>query len=149
VNIYDKKTGAKIDSIDQSVITYGQEFQDFQKARSFITGENKHRKVVDNDYGDFIIADFNFDGKDDMALVNDLGGNGGRFYSYYIQQKDNKYLLDPFLTDSMIYFPKKIIKPQKELITYVHAGACGLGKHRYKLTTKWTILSHQTINICK
>lgn len=151
VIIYDKKTNKKIDSFSQPMISDGSDFQDFKNARSLVTGTNKSKDAVDNDYGDMVVADLNFDLMDDIALVNDLGGNGGRFYSYYIQ-RNNKFVLNQFLTDSMVYFPSKIISKKRQLITYVHAGVCGLGEHKYgidKKTNDWKEVSHRIIDICK
>ena len=119
---------------------------------SYSTKFNIEKKIVDNNYGDIIVADFNFDNKDDIALVNDMGGNGGVFYSYYIQNKDRKFIKDVYLTDSMTYFPSKINKNSKTLITYVHAGVCGLGEHIYRLDINkncWKDESHKIIDICK
>lgn len=150
VVVWDKKTKLSIDSLKQSVgMMY--DLQNFKNVRSLITGKNRNKEPIDNDYGDLIIADLNFDAMDDIALVNDLGGNGGRFYSYYIQQKDHKFILDKFLTDSMVYFPSKLLTPRKQLITYVHAGVCGLGEHVYTyktISSEWKETQHRLINIC-
>jgi hypothetical protein len=148
--IYDKKMNL-LDSVVQPTYLFFSDFVNFDESRSYITGVNKNKAVCDNYYGDFVVADFNFDLKNDFAIINDIGGNGGTFYSYYIQQGDHKFVLDKFLTDSMTYFPTKFIKKDKILVTYAHAGVCWLGEHKYKLdkTNKWAELSYKEIDVCK
>jgi len=152
VFILDKKTQKDVDSIlITSRLMYENVFKNCDNFRSFITGKNKNKEAPDNDFGEFIIADLNFDSKDDIAIINDSGGNGGVFYNFYIQGENNTFTLDKYLTDSMVYFPSEMIKKKKMLITYVHAGVCGLGeqKYIYNSTNTWRMISHKIINICK
>jgi hypothetical protein len=153
VIVLDKKTHLKIDSLVLTSIYYfGDVFQDCNNVRSYITGKNETQRSMDNDYGEFIIVDINFDSKEDLAIINDSGGNGGTFYSYYIQDSDKKFHLDKFLTDSMVYFPSKINKKNKTIVTYVHAGVGGLGEHIYAyndMTKVWKEISHKYIDVTK
>jgi hypothetical protein len=96
------------------------EFTNCSAVRSYLTGKNKNTDAADNDYGDFIVVDFNFDGREDFAIKDDMGGNGGPNYEYYIQGRSGKFQLDSFLTTKMGYFPE-IDARRKRLITYVHA----------------------------
>ena len=149
VVVYDKKM-TKIDSVRQPVGVFFASMVDFTHARSYETGINENQKAVDNYYGDFVVADFNFDGKSDFAIINDMGGNGGPFYSFYLQERDQKYVSNAFLQDSVTYFPTKINRRKKMLTTYVHAGVCGLGEHQYQFNqNKWSEVSHKLIDICK
>ena len=78
--------------------------------------------------------------------------NGGPFYSYYIQQDDNTFKEDKFLSDSMTFFPNKFNLKNKTLTTYVHGGACLMVEHIYKLdktTNTWTEISHIEIDTCE
>ncbi|HCS19863.1 MAG TPA: hypothetical protein DIW47_04770 [Bacteroidetes bacterium] len=147
--VYDKKMNL-LDSIIQPVYVLYSNWIDFEKSRSFITGVNKNKIAPDNYYGDFVVADFNFDKRNDFAIINDMGGNGGTFYSYYIQGADKQFALDSFLTDSMTYFPAEFNSKNKTLVTYTHAGACWLGEHIYQIGTvnKWSELSHRQIDVC-
>lgn len=116
---------------------------------SYSTKYNSNRPFRDNYFGDIVIADLNFDSKDDIALMREYGGNGGPLYSYFIQTRDNKFVLDEFLTDSVIYFPSNIDKSKHRLITYVHAGACCVGEHIYhfdKTTNEWNQISNRMLN---
>jgi hypothetical protein len=115
---------------------------------SYTTKFKADRAISDNFFGDIVVADLNFDGNDDIAVVNNGGGNGGPLYNFYIQTNDKRFVLDNFLTDSVMYFPTKIIKAKKRLITYVHAGACCVGENIYqynKTKNTWTQTNHKII----
>ena len=103
--------------------------------RSYITNKNVNVEVVDNDYGDLIVADFNFDGCDDFAIKREEGGNGGPLYNFYIQD-ENGFHLDDFLSNSVIFFPTYFDKNKKTLTTLVHANAYQLRETIYKLRKK-------------
>jgi len=79
-----------------------------------------------------IIVDFNFDGKDDIAIINDSGGNGGPLYNFYIQNQKGLFSLNKFLTEQMSFFPAYINKKEKTLTTFVHAGVNRIAKTIYK-----------------
>ena len=117
--------------------------------RSYTTGKNKNAFVGDNDYGDMIVADFNFDNREDFAIKRGEGGNGGPNYDYYIQTSDTTFKLDKFLSDKMIYFPSHFDKNKKTLTTLVHASAVGMGETTFKLdtsTNKWGNVGHRLIS---
>ena len=80
-------------------------FVSCSNVRSYTTGINKNAEVVDNDFGDLIVADFNFDNKEDFAIKREEGGNGGPLYNYYIQISPITFKLDKFLCETMIFFP--------------------------------------------
>jgi hypothetical protein len=147
VFVKDKKTRECIDTLSISSLFYlSDTFANCDSVMSFTTGFNSKRKVVDNYFGDLVVADLNFDKKDDIAIMNDYGGNGGPFYSYFIQGNFKKFSLDKFLTDSMTYFPYGIDKQKRRLTTYVHAGVCCTGEDVYqfdKLTGKWKHIIHK------
>ena len=82
--------------------------------RSYITGLNKNAKALKNDYGDFIVADFNFDGKEDFALkYNANYKSSGPLYAFYIQQADGSFKNNQFLTGKVGTFPAIIDSKQK------------------------------------
>lgn len=152
VHIQDKQSKANLDELSITSRFYLDDtFKNLENVRSYSTKTNADKQAGDNYYGDIIIADLNFDNKDDVIVINDAGGNGGTFYSYYLQNNNRKFILNSYLTDSMTYFPRKINSRNKTLTTYVHAGTCGLGEHIYKynLLNKYTELSHKIIDVCK
>jgi hypothetical protein len=127
-------------------------FIDCNRARSYQTMKNDTVLAMDNDYGDLIVADFNFDNKDDLALKRESGGNGGPIYYFYTQGANGNFLLDDFLSHEMKYFPTEINAKNKTLVTFVHAGSCWLAKHVYSYhykTFKWHEKSHRLINVCE
>ncbi|MDJ1500042.1 XAC2610-related protein [Xanthocytophaga agilis] len=147
-----KITKKLVDSISiLSHFYFSDTFMDCKNVLSYSTRQNIEKDIVDNYYGDIVIADLNFDNKEDIAVINDSGGNGGTFYSYFIQTPNQKFIPERFLTDSMIYFPTKIDYKTKTLVTYVHASVCEMGENIYQLdknTGKWDNKAHKLINVC-
>ena len=111
-------------------------FTDPNFVRSYSTGKNRKVEVSDYDFGDLVISDLNFDGRDDFAIKNDSGGNEGPFYNFYIQNKNGSFFIDKFLTDSVGSFPKHIIKETKTITTLIHANAHEECKTSYQFNTK-------------
>ncbi|WP_345237366.1 FG-GAP repeat protein [Hymenobacter saemangeumensis] len=125
-------------------------FRQCRAVRSYLTGKNQDAPVVDNDYGDLIVADFNFDGREDVAVKNDSGGNGGPQYSYYLQTSSGKFILNKFLTNEMQFFPCSINKTRRTLTTQVHAGVNGLGETVFRLdgaTQQWRVVSRRVLPV--
>ncbi|MBO9683018.1 MAG: hypothetical protein J7502_10185 [Flavisolibacter sp.] len=153
VVIKDKSSKTVIDSFSiKSSFIYSFMFLSCDSMTSYTTKFKADREIVDNYYGDVVVADFNFDGYDDIAVVNDGGGNGGPLYSFYLQSNDRKFIKDNFLTDLVSFFPSKFNSKDKTLATYVHAGVCGLGENIYKLDKNkniWTKKRHRIINVCE
>ncbi len=119
-------------------------YTDCNAYRSYITLKNLNIEPMDNDFGDIIIADFNFDNKEDVALKKDSGGNGGPDYNYYLQDSTGKFKLNKYLTNNMGYFPIYINRKSKTLTTLVHANVKEQCKSTYKLdssTNKWKKIS--------
>ena len=108
--------------------------------RSYITGKNRSASVVDNDYGDLVVADFNFDGRTDFAAKIDVGGNGGPLYCFYLQKPSGQFEANTFLTEEMTFFPKRFNARRHTLTTLVHASAFALCESTYQVnaqTGKW------------
>lgn len=146
IAVYNKKMKL-VDSIIQPVNVYFAGFIDFSSARSYATGIN-NGEIRDNYAGDFVVADFNFDNRNDFAIINDMGGNGGTFYSYYLQQEKSKYVEDRFLSDSVTYFPE-INKNKQTLTTYVHAWSCGESEDIFRQDGRsWKRTGHRIIDYC-
>jgi len=115
-------------------------FTNCESVRSFTTKINLDSLAVDNDYGDLIIADFNFDGIEDLAIKNNSGGNGGPTYDFYTQNARKKFVINKFLTQKVRKFPAVINKSDYTLITNVHANAyqyCSTIYKLNKISNKW------------
>jgi hypothetical protein len=153
VFIIKKNTRKLVDSVSVTslFITYNS-FQDCNNVRSYITRKNSKQIIVDGNYGQLVIADLNFDSKEDIALINDSGGSSGPHYSFFIQDQGNTFHLDKFLTDSVDFFPQEINLANKTLITRVAAGAKWLSEREFHLNTsinKWKKVGHNLIDITK
>lgn len=136
VIVYNKISNKKQEIKFGANFLFEKTFINCKAVRSYITGINKDAETIDNDFGDLIIADFNFDNLEDFAIKNDSGGNGGPTYNYYIQGKNKSFTLDNFLTTEMEFFPSKFIIKNKRLITYVHANAYQLSENTFEYNEK-------------
>jgi hypothetical protein len=106
-------------------------------------------QVLDWDYGDIIVADFNFDDKDDFAIKKGEGGNGGPAYDYYIQNSDSTFILDKFLSDKLSCFPNHFNKTKKTLTTICRSTAVSVVETVYRydaLTNKWSVISNRDVD---
>jgi hypothetical protein len=124
-------------------------FEDCNSVRSYLTNININAEIVDNEFGDLIVADFNFDEREDFAIKNDSGGNGGPTYNFYIQNENKEFILDKFLTEKMEFFPTKFKLKQSILITYVHANAYQLSENTFKYnlkTKKWKLKKFRLVS---
>jgi hypothetical protein len=116
--------------------------------RSYTTGTGQDADIKDYDYGDLVVADFNFDGREDFATKVDHGGNGGPFYRFYIRQPTGHFRLSRYLTDNVGHFPSKFDSIHKILTVLTHADAMAEGETTYKLnpqTGRWGRISYRRI----
>lgn len=145
--IKDKNSKSVIDSVNIiSLSYYSFMFTSCDSVTSYSTKFKADREIVDNYFGDIVVADLNFDGKDDIAVINDGGGNSGPLYGFYTQTSNKRFVIDRFLTDSVAYFPDRIQKSKRRLITWGRAGACCAGEHIYQLdktTNQWKHISYK------
>jgi hypothetical protein len=149
VTIIDKATKKTIQVISfTTTALYPQSFTKCNWVRSYSTGKNKNTIVGDDtDFGDIVVADFNFDSREDIAIRSD-DENSGIYYKFYIQGKDRLFKLDSFLTDSMSLVPTYFNKAKKTLTTYQHGGARWKGEQLYHLDTrknKWSLIRHRLL----
>lgn len=124
-------------------------FMNNENSRSYSTGYNKNKAVVDWDYGDIIVADFNFDNKDDFAVKKEVGGNGGPHYQYYIQKADTSFILDNYLTNNLNCFPNSFDYDKKTLKTICRGCTVTDVVTIIKLDTiknKWKLVSSKEID---
>lgn len=136
VTVSDKITNKTIYTVDFTTdFLLGDSSFMNNNVRSYITGENKDEEVYENDFGDIVVADFNFDKLEDFAVKREEGGNGGPLYNYYIQTLDTSFVLNKFLSDTMIWFPVYFNKSNRTLVTVVRADAFGNEETTYKLNT--------------
>ena len=113
---------------------YQPDFSKCNTSKSYTTGTRQNADVLDWDYGDFLVADFNFDGREDFAAKSE-NTNGGVAYNYYVQNITGSFKLDKFLTERMRDFPTRIDKPAKTLIWETNNGRWYF-RTIYRLNTK-------------
>ena len=65
------------------------------------TGTNAGKEMLDNNVGDFLVNDFNFDNRDDFALKTENHASAEPYYEYYIQNKSGQFVRDDFLSDEI------------------------------------------------
>jgi hypothetical protein len=123
VNIICKKTNHNVHTIIiTDFLLSDSSYINCNNIRSYITQKNQNNVVIENDYGDIIIADINFDNKEDIAIKKEDGGNGGPVYVFFIQKDDSFFEYDKYLSEIMQYYPEKINKNKKTLTTFVRAN---------------------------
>ncbi len=111
-------------------------------ARSFMNGYNKDVEVEDGDYESLIIQDFNFDGKEDIAVKTDISQSGA-IYSFYLKSEGSSYIPDRFLTDSIMHLPTLDLQ-SKTLKSVVRAGQdIYEKKYGYDRISGWSPISHK------
>ena len=125
-------------------------FTSCTNTKSYFTGTNLNLEVADNDYGDLIIEDFNFDGLEDFAIKNNSGGNGGPTYAFYMQQNNKIFKRDEYLTNTMYFYPTEINKKKKTLTILVHASAISYSETTFIFNSKnkkWLKLKSKIVNL--
>jgi hypothetical protein len=149
VQIKDKRSNKILQELSFSSFLFNDDdWANCRSVRSYITGKNVKKEAIDNEYGDIIVADFNFDSREDIALKCDAGGNAGPYYNFYIQKPDGRFYLDPYLTDSMMLFPARFNGVKKTITTLGHSGVGHVGENVYRfdaIENKWLHVSYRRI----
>ncbi len=117
-------------------ILYDSMYKNCDFVRSYSTGFNKKNSVVDNMFGDIVVADLNFDKREDIAVVRDAGGNGGPLYAYYFQSSSGVFEIDTFLSNNMPYFPIEINSADSILKNSYHCGATCVNSDVFTISSK-------------
>ena len=116
---------------------YLDSFDDCKNVKSYSTKINSELPTGDeNDSGNFIVADFNFDGLEDFAIKSDPGGNGGPLYVYFLQAEDRKFYKSKYLSDTVQFFPIEINPAKKTITTFLHANAYQKNRRIFKYNQK-------------
>lgn len=139
--IYSKNSNQLIKMIKTDVGMIFDDYYSSHKSRSYSTGYNQHEEVLENYYGDLVVADLNFDGKEDVAFLYERA-NGGEIYEYYVQT-GTTFKREPYLSDSITYFPHNINPQNKTLTTLTRLGAFYVAEATYRLKkNKWTQINY-------
>lgn len=147
------KSSNIIDSIEfPAIYLFDTVFSNCLSCRSYSTWNNLSKGLIDGNYGDLIVADFDFDGRDDIAVIHDSGGIGGPTYNFYLQDSNQKFTLNKFLTDTVEFFPDKIDKQHKILKTSVIISYCDISEMNYlysQANKSWRRINHDIIHMGK
>jgi hypothetical protein len=147
ISIANKRSGKTVQVVQYgSTFLYQDVFKKCERVRSYSTGFYSKAEVLDNNYGDLVVADFNFDSKDDFAVIRESGVTQGPQYSFYIQSAGGLFNYDKYLSETMVYFPE-INHKKRTLTTYTLAGAIGVFERIYKQDklNKWKLVSKKLI----
>lgn len=149
--IKDKKTSKVLSKIIySSTFLLSDDFLNCDSLVSFTTKFNSKKEIIDSYIGDLVIDDLNFDGLDDILVVKESGGSSGPIYNFYIQSKGKKFVLDKYLTETVMYFPYTD-KKTKTITSYSVGGVCYIGERTFKYnmnTKKWILKESRNKNIC-
>jgi hypothetical protein len=113
--------------------------------RSYVTHHQTDLPVIDYDYGNFIVRDFNFDGKEDFA-VKLSDNNAGPLYEYYVQQ-NGIFKKDYFLTDSVGSMIDSFDINSKQAFMIHNAGCCRINYYTFHFDTQqqqWSLREKKT-----
>lgn len=122
--VTNKRNNQPLQKISYSSLDFFDDaFLNCENVRSYTTGKNKKNEVENGNYGDLVVADFNFDGKEDFAVINHSGGISGPSYSFYMQVKDKQFELDSMMSSLVNFFPAEMHRTAKKLVTIVPVSA--------------------------
>jgi hypothetical protein len=140
VEIIRKSDNRSIETLSIKPGDFSDSFSDCSLVSSHVTRKHSKDEGDDNDWGDFIVADFNFDGQEDFAVKED-SHNTGATYDFFIQNRNGRFVTDSFL--SGYFFPYKIDRKNKTLTTATAVTTGGYQETVVKYnprTKKWRVL---------
>ena len=147
IRIIDKASKRLLQKISLTTFElFSEDYAHCRMVRSYSTGKNVKKEVIDDDYGDMIVADLNFDSREDLAFKTE-NNNGGTDYTFFTQTKDRKFVIDRFLTDSVDSYPASISRSRRTLTTLQRAGVRA-AEHVYYLdprTNKWSQIKYRIL----
>ncbi len=126
--------------------TFYKTFSESTNDRSFITGRNMKAEVSEEDYGDIVVADLNFDGKEDFAIKHNIPMDVGPEYWYFIQG-EHGFKKDKYLSENMPFFPW-LMKPEKHVLISIASPNWGTNIYQFKYnvsTKKWRKIGYRFI----
>lgn len=129
---------------------YIDSYSNIRISRSYLTEKNANYDDADNYCGEIVIADFNFDGLEDLATPYGSGADNGPNYAFYIQEKDGVFEYNDFLSDNVVWFPEIWNKRKKTFTTKVAGGVYYIGYNTYQyssISKTWKQIEDYSIDI--
>ncbi len=152
LSVNEKESGRRLDLIEMSPAPFGKwawrEVEHRGDATSYSTGFNVGRDLVDNYMGTVVVADLNFDGRDDIAAVEDSGVSSGPYYAFFMQDADGRFVRDDFLGEEMSYFPSLVDPSRRRLTTLSPANAYEVCRTVFELsrdTGEWRMVVREIV----
>ena len=147
IKVFDKRKALEIQTIrfESEFILKSESFKNCENNKSY--SADTYLKSNENDFGDLIVVDLNFDGKEDIAIKREEGGNGGPLYNFYIQSKNEQFILDEYLSNEISYFPDYLNSKEKTLHVYVRANSLteeGITYSYEDLNNTWRVANKET-----
>ncbi len=129
---------------------YFHEFEiSLKLSRSYVTGINANYNDMDNYCGEIVVADLNFDGLEDFATPINSGADNGPHYAFYIQNRNNRFVYNRYLTENLIWFPEKINDSLMSFTSSVSCSVYGTCYQTFKydtILTKWKKIKNYLID---
>ncbi|GEM_PF-6648523 len=98
--------------------------------RSFYTGVNADEEIIDNNWGNFIVRDFNFDNREDFA-IKVADNNVGSLYAYYVQT-DDSFRREDYLSDKVGLMMDSFDSNTLQAYRSAPAGCCKMIHYTYQ-----------------
>lgn len=105
-------------------------------------GKTKTNEGIEN-YHQFIVADYNFDGLEDFAILNYEGSNAGPQYVFFLQNNNKQFKKEDVFPLQGSFFPKSIDPKNKNLTISGPVGCCKINTTIYQLKpdSQWKMIS--------
>lgn len=144
ISLRDKETN-KIQKIDFTPeILYNKNLNLNTSSHSYFNPKQSLIKASEGieRYHDLIVLDYNFDGREDFAIINYEGSNGGPQYAYYKQKSNGQFELDESFTTEIRFFPLEINNKEKTLEFGHPSGCCQINTFIVKIQPngKWKVI---------
>ena len=110
------------------------------RPRSAVTPVQATQELLSRGSDYLIVGDFNFDGREDFAALNDSSEEGAPTYKFYLQQPTGKFSISRSLTEDVRYFPDQFSSRFHTLTISVPADTNSVRQTNFKLnnlTKEW------------
>lgn len=109
--------------------------------RSYFTDVNIDEPIIDNNCGNFVVRDFNFDGLEDFE-IKVADNNVGSLYAYYVQA-NGKFKREDYLSDNVGLMIDSFNLSTKQGYRSAAAGCCKMIHYTYQYNEtdcKWALV---------
>lgn len=117
-------------------------WQKNNQTTDWILGKTKTNEGIEN-YHQFIVADYNFNGLEDFAILNYEASNAGPQYAFFLQNNKKQFKKQDAFPLQGSFFPKIIDPENKTLTISGPVGCCKINTTIYHLKpdNQWKMIS--------